>query len=113
MRRPDFRLVRNDGSAQWVVVIANRIHAESDHLDRSATESENYIVVAIHERFEHFTSANQVSYPKELSILKPSSGLTVNGTLRVEARTTRCIQRRRSSSICLVGLSASCMLRRS
>jgi hypothetical protein len=35
-----FRLVRNDGSAQRVAVkpaIANRTHAESDHVDRIAT----------------------------------------------------------------------------
>ncbi len=62
----------------------------------------------------HFTSANRVrdtKFPKELSNLKPSCYLMVNCVL--EARTTHYIQRRRSGSICLVGLSTSCMLRRS
>jgi hypothetical protein len=42
-----FRLVRNDGPAQRVVVIANRIHAESDHIDHIATKSESLIRIQL------------------------------------------------------------------
>jgi radical SAM superfamily enzyme with C-terminal helix-hairpin-helix motif len=46
-----FRLVRNDGPAQWVVVIANRIPY---HIDRVATESESCIRIHL----KHLTSGD-------------------------------------------------------
>jgi hypothetical protein len=42
-----FRLVRNDGPAQWVVVINNRIHAESHKIDLITTESESSIRIQL------------------------------------------------------------------
>jgi hypothetical protein len=42
-----FRLVLNDEPAQWLAVIANRIHGESDHIDSIATESESCICIQL------------------------------------------------------------------
>jgi hypothetical protein len=42
-----FCLARNDGPAQQVVARADGIHAEADHVDSMATESENCIHVQL------------------------------------------------------------------
>ncbi len=46
-----FGLMRNDGPTQRVIMSANRIDTEADHVDRIATESESGIRIQLKNPF--------------------------------------------------------------